>query len=879
MKIIIRHLGMPLFEKDLDPGEHTIGRSSENDIRLLHDFISRKHAKIFFKDGEWWYQDLRTDHSLVEKHPIKITKGTKIEIENQVELITEDYLDLKKTQIYDIRDAAKPGEAGATTKRTRALFLGVIVLAMIGGGIAYYLTRVAHRPMDANTLFKFVRPKVVEFVKIKNPKAIRDYQKYAGVSDEEFRDEIGFCTGFLVGPGIVLTANHCLHGMVLVDSDINFQLKTHDNKLHQVNRVLGFDIKKDFLFLEAPDLSAYGSLEINDHECKVGQKVYTIGNVAGEGIAIRDGIMASKTKDPNDPDTEFVRYSAAASPGNSGGPLVDEFGKVSALVFAATRAENYNVGTGSQTLIEGKNKFVDDLSTKKVKIETKNLLNYHPNNLVYWLYLPVSETWFENPDLIRPLENITTEVEVPADLASHYAALISNLNAATFNTFEQIQNKIRETGLGADDWMSQATKDAPIIVPYQTDFDALFYNLEGSDGLVMERLAVLSPMPSFSYKRFKEKLKKENKYAYKAIAQMLNINNEVDLDKEKYSFVYRTGSSTYKDRLDRFSMMPICQYIGANERKAAGWDDIRKAPAETVMKVLVGEGLMGSSYDSFYLRPNARRDFIIKHFDETFSESGFNDKLGRSWKVFSCKLFGNTTIDSYCLQLPQGVFSLSKFYHTESEPLLKVLRQNYAKYVLPQMFVAPVFWNVDALVDYHEKGLIHNLPLLEDVEFEKADSGDLIVTLKTLGIEFSVPAALAPASVRFTSGLSYNNGNKKWIGLGFEGVYSEGKNRKIFGVGVEVKGTHASSVLNRVREEEESKKELKNALGKDNTSKEDKIAGIWLEEIRSQSTGAEMTLFGYQAPIEKHSKSDRLMTINFYRREPFEIAYRLLKNK
>ena len=106
MKIIIRHLGIPLIEKDLDPGEYTIGRSSENDIRLLHDFISRKHAKIFFKDGEWWYQDMRIDHSHFDENLIKITKDTKIEIANQVELITEDYLNLKKTQLYEIKGVA-----------------------------------------------------------------------------------------------------------------------------------------------------------------------------------------------------------------------------------------------------------------------------------------------------------------------------------------------------------------------------------------------------------------------------------------------------------------------------------------------------------------------------------------------------------------------------------------------------------------------------------------------------------------------------------------------------------------------------------------------------------------------------------------------------
>jgi len=321
MKIIIRYLGMPIIEKDLQLGEYTIGRAKDNDIQISHDFISRKHAKVFFQDDQWWYQDLRVGHSHYKIDPIPITKETRVEIENQVELITGDYLDFIETKLYETGDISDSHKDRKKSHRPLIAMVTTIMLLLIAGGAIYYYT-IRSRPMDANTLFKFVRPKIVEFIKIKDPKAIRDLKKYAGVSDKDFKDEIGYCTGFIVGPGIVLTANHCLHGLALVDSDIRFKLKTHDGKLHHVERVLGFDIKKDFLYLEAPGLKEYGYLEISPKESKVGEKVYTIGNVAGEGIAIRDGIMASKTKDPDDPDIEFIRYSAAASPGNSGARLL-----------------------------------------------------------------------------------------------------------------------------------------------------------------------------------------------------------------------------------------------------------------------------------------------------------------------------------------------------------------------------------------------------------------------------------------------------------------------------------------------------------------------------------------------------------------------------
>jgi V8-like Glu-specific endopeptidase len=878
MKIIIRYLGMSIIEKDLQPGEYTIGRAKDNDIQISHDFISRKHAKVFFEDGQWWYQDLRVGHIHYKIDPISITKETRIEIENQLELVTGDFLDFSETKLYETADISDSHKGREKSHRPLIAILTTIILLIIAGGAIYYYITLK-RPMDANTLFKFVRPKIVEFIKVKDPKAIRDLKKYAGVTDKNFKDEIGYCTGFIVGPGIVLTANHCLHGSTLVDSDIRFKLKTHDGKLHTVERILGFDIKKDFLYLQAPSLKEYGYLEISPKESKVGEKVYTIGNVAGEGIAIRDGIMASKTEDPDDPDIKFIRYSAAASPGNSGGPLIDEYGKVTALVFASTMAENYNLGTGSENLLKGKNRFVDNLDSKKVKIETRNLLNYRPDSIAYLLFLPISNTWFENPDLILPLKNIVTQVDVPTDLPTHYETLVSKFNAATLNKFEEVQAKIKEDGLVTEDWASQVTKETPVIIPYQTNIDALYSKPKEGNQLVLEKIAILTPMNSYGYKKFKKKLKNENRYNYKAITQALTLNNDLELDDNTYSVLYRSGSSNYKQRLDRFSRRPICQYLGTNKADDVNWDDARQASAKTIMKVFAGKGMLCSSYDSYYLRPNAKREFTINNFEEEIVESHFNDILGRSWKVFSFKLFGNTTVDNYCIMLPQGTLCLSVPYYTVSDTLLGVLRENYYKYVLSSIILAPTYWSVNSLHDYYEKGLAVNLPLMNDVGFEKLKNGDIDITLKTLGIKFSIPESKVPQSIRFTSGMYYNGGDKKWIAFGFEGISPDKKGWRISSIGVELKGSNTSSVLSRVRDELKSKKKLKDKLGKGKLEKGEKNPLLWREDIKSEKSGIDVTLFGFSAPIVKHGESDRLMSIDFNSREPFKVNYQLLDGK
>ena len=77
-----------------------------------------------------------------------------------------------------------------------------------------------------------------------------------GLKDTDFKESSGFCTGFLVGPNIVLTAAHCLFGTMVIDINNDFYLKTSDGKKHKIKEVLGFDIKKDYLFLKTEGMES-----------------------------------------------------------------------------------------------------------------------------------------------------------------------------------------------------------------------------------------------------------------------------------------------------------------------------------------------------------------------------------------------------------------------------------------------------------------------------------------------------------------------------------------------------------------------------------------------------------------------------------------------
>ncbi|HUH04929.1 MAG TPA: serine protease [Kofleriaceae bacterium] len=75
---------------------------------------------------------------------------------------------------------------------------------------------------------------------------------------------------------------------------------------------------------------------------EVGATVHTVGNALGQGMSIRGGNVASFTPEPLDGAWKFIRYSAPASPGNSGGPLLDSAGRVVGVVVRRSGSENLN---------------------------------------------------------------------------------------------------------------------------------------------------------------------------------------------------------------------------------------------------------------------------------------------------------------------------------------------------------------------------------------------------------------------------------------------------------------------------------------------------------------------------------------------------------
>jgi len=147
-------------------------------------------------------------------------------------------------------------------------------------------------------------------------------------------------TAFALGKNAYITAAHVLG--VAIESQYGAPaLRAADGTIHPIANIEKFSAFEDFVVFSLKDDVSSAPLPIN-RSPHVDDAVLAVGNALGEGIVIRDGLFTSETPEQEDGRWKWIRFSAAASPGNSGGPLLDASGSVVGVVIAKSPNENLN---------------------------------------------------------------------------------------------------------------------------------------------------------------------------------------------------------------------------------------------------------------------------------------------------------------------------------------------------------------------------------------------------------------------------------------------------------------------------------------------------------------------------------------------------------
>lgn len=149
-----------------------------------------------------------------------------------------------------------------------------------------------------------------------------------------------------VGTAFALEGGHYVsaaHVMPLASDSVRRRIHLRDphGRIVELDQVLKYSIARDFIVFTVKDHRPQGVLRTSV-AAKKNDKVFAVGNALGDGIIVRDGLYTSDTPEEEEGRWKWLRFSAAASPGNSGGPLVDRDGRVLGVVLRKSQNENLN---------------------------------------------------------------------------------------------------------------------------------------------------------------------------------------------------------------------------------------------------------------------------------------------------------------------------------------------------------------------------------------------------------------------------------------------------------------------------------------------------------------------------------------------------------
>ncbi len=155
-------------------------------------------------------------------------------------------------------------------------------------------------------------------------------------------------TGFIISKeGYVVTNAHVLSGGIFANA-ITAQKESIPMKL------IGYNQKLDIALLKITPQDS--SLEfILSKDVEIGEKVIAIGNPLGLSFSVSEGIVSAKDRPGINQMPGYIQTDAALNPGNSGGPLINDDGKVVGINNFKAQGENLGFALQSEHIITTKN--------------------------------------------------------------------------------------------------------------------------------------------------------------------------------------------------------------------------------------------------------------------------------------------------------------------------------------------------------------------------------------------------------------------------------------------------------------------------------------------------------------------------------------------
>lgn len=184
----------------------------------------------------------------------------------------------------------------------------------------------------------------------------------------------GTGTGFCIAPGgYVLTNHHVIEGAKSV------MVRLHERDELVPAKVVARDAESDMALLkvEVPEGYDLKPILLAKAEIQLGEPVRALGfpymGFEGNSLTVTEGVVSTLASD----ESEMIRISNKVNPGNSGGPLFDNYGRVLGMVTAKTLrsgfVESFGLAVPSAKLREFVNKSPTPVKLREAEAPAKEM--------------------------------------------------------------------------------------------------------------------------------------------------------------------------------------------------------------------------------------------------------------------------------------------------------------------------------------------------------------------------------------------------------------------------------------------------------------------------------------------------------------------------